>query len=127
MQTDSPVLIVEDDQDIRESLAQLLELAGYVVLSAEGGIEGLRLLEQHRPFVILLDWMMPGMNGDVFLKEFQTNYPALAERIPVYLITAAGERAKPGPGIQGIFRKPIDADDLLSTLSGLHRDGRASR
>ncbi len=61
--TPQPILIVDDDPALREVVRQLLTLEGYAVLEAANGVEGVRVWEQHAPHLIILDILMPEMNG----------------------------------------------------------------
>jgi CheY-like chemotaxis protein len=81
------VLLVDDDRSVRESLSDLLAVEGYSVLEAENGSTALALLKSapHYPFVILLDLVMPVMDGDRFL-ELRAEDPMLS-RIPVVVIS----------------------------------------
>lgn len=82
-----PILVVEDDSDIRETLQQVLELEGYRVATAANGHEGLAALETgERPSLILLDLMMPVMSGAEMLDHLRTD-ERLAD-IPVVVVTA---------------------------------------
>jgi CheY-like chemotaxis protein len=63
------VLIIEDEQDIREALAVLLESEGHDITTASNGVEGLEQARAHRPDILLLDLMMPVMDGFRFLAE----------------------------------------------------------
>lgn len=85
---DAPIiLIVEDDRDIRDVLAEILAEEGYQVLAAEDGAEGLRrLAEGPTPDLILLDLMMPRMDGYQFREEQRKN-PEWSP-IPLVLLTA---------------------------------------
>lgn len=67
------ILIVEDDLDIRENTAELLELAGYWVFTASNGAEGLRTAETIRPDIIICDIVMPDMDGYAVLLALQNN------------------------------------------------------
>lgn len=80
------VLIVEDDDDVREFMDLLISTSGYETMSARDGHEALQLIRARRPCVILLDLQMPRMDGWQF-RERQLEDPALA-RIPVVCITA---------------------------------------
>jgi CheY-like chemotaxis protein len=82
-----PILIVEDDPDFRDGLAEVLTSSGYAVVEAANGAEGLHAAREHRPAVILLDMLMPVMDGARFRSE-QLKDPAIAD-IPVIVITAA--------------------------------------
>jgi CheY-like chemotaxis protein len=119
----SHVLIVEDDRDIRESVAEILVDEGYSVSAAADGREALDLLRGagRRPDIILLDLMMPVMNGFQFREE-QLKEPALAA-IPVLIVTAdANARSKAETlNAAGFVQKPLKIQpllDLLETLLG---------
>src|SRR4051812_30306444 len=111
------VLIVEDDQGIREGLEELLEDEGYDVKQAANGKDALTVLSKYSPSVILLDLMMPVMNGVAFLDALRQDMPRIAEQIPVLLLTAAGDKANSVKGVKAIIRKPIDIEALLSEIS----------
>jgi CheY-like chemotaxis protein len=112
------VLVVDDDEAIRESLADLLADEGYRVQTASNGAEALSLLRppaQLRPCVILLDLMMPIMNGQEFYAEHQRD-PTLAS-IPVVIISADKNFALKATGIRGEFLpKPVRLDTVLGVL-----------
>jgi CheY-like chemotaxis protein len=109
------ILVVEDDQDIRESLAGLLEAHGYSVLSAANGVEAFMLLRSgHVPSVILLDLMMPLMDGYRFRTE-QRKDPALAA-IPVVVITAGAASRDGVPEGVVVIQKPLEPARLLAAV-----------
>ena len=112
------VLVVDDDASIRESLADLLGDEGYRVQTATNGAEALSLLRsssQLRPCVILLDLMMPIMNGQEFYAEQQRD-PTLAS-IPTVVISADKNVALKAIGFQGEFlSKPVRLDTVLGVL-----------
>jgi len=110
-----PVLVVDDDPDIRETLRFVLEDAGYQVYSAENGQEALEVLATMRPLpgLILLDLMMPIMSGDEMLKALKSVH-ALAQ-IPVTIVTASG--APMPPLASGLLKKPVDLDVLLRIVA----------
>ncbi|MGZ3709088.1 MAG: response regulator, partial [Bdellovibrionota bacterium] len=110
------ILIVEDDTDIRETLQQILELEGYTVLTASNGQEALDLLPQvARPCLILLDLMMPVMNGWEFLELKKKSDDISLATIPVVVVSAAGERAKQIPA-SGFIKKPIELESLIQSV-----------
>ena len=113
------VMIVEDDRDTREMLGRFLELEGFDVRTAANGQLALDALqEQARPCVILLDLMMPVMNGWQF-REQQVRDPRFS-RIPVVVVTAAGPRDDiPEIKADGWLSKPVDFDRLLATIGSL--------
>ena len=82
------VLVVEDEAHIRRVLEYNLKLDGFIVYLAEDGAAGLKLAIDKRPDVILLDWLMPLMNGLQVLTELKNN--CKTEHIPVFMLTAKG-------------------------------------
>jgi CheY-like chemotaxis protein len=111
------ILVVEDDPDIRETLAQILEEEGYRPIIAENGLEALHRLEEGpRPRMILLDLMMPIMDGWQFREEQRKN-PEFAT-IPVIVISADGNVRQNAIkiGADGHIRKPVGIDDLLDVV-----------
>jgi CheY-like chemotaxis protein len=111
------ILIVEDDDDIREALSQILELEGYAVREAANGREGLDISAREPvPSLILLDLMMPIMDGWQFRSE-QMKDPALA-KVPVIVISAdAGVHEKVASfGAASVLPKPISLDRLLRAV-----------
>lgn len=111
------VFIVEDDADVREMLAQALELEGYSVSAAVNGQDALdKLRTESPPCVILLDLMMPIMNGWQFL-AIQATDPALAA-IPVVVLSgdATLDTKAQSLGAAGYMRKPISIDTLFTTV-----------
>lgn len=109
------VLIVEDDESIRETLRLALEFNGCDVFTAENGRKGVDLLHRiARPCLILLDLMMPVMNGWGFVDTVGQD-PALAS-IPIVVVTAYGEGAKPIKARE-IISKPIELDAFFNVVS----------
>lgn len=112
------VLIVEDDLDIRENLAEFVMSEGYAVQTAADGREALDLLRAATvlPQVILLDLRMPRMDGFKFREEQEKD--ARLAAIPVLLMTADAqiESEKYRIGAMGYVKKPIDIEALSKTL-----------
>jgi DNA-binding response OmpR family regulator len=111
------VLIVEDDPDSRMMLHTLLQLFGMQTHSAGTAREGLVLARQERPCVILLDLMLPDLDGQAFRRQQQRD-PDVAG-IPV-IVVSAHPRAKTIAaeiGASGCVGKPIDFDALLANIS----------
>jgi DNA-binding response OmpR family regulator len=82
------ILVVEDEAHIRRVLEYNLKLDGFEVYLAEDGATGLKLARENSPDVILLDWLMPAMNGLQVLAELKTD--GNTEHIPVFMLTAKG-------------------------------------
>ncbi len=112
------ILIVEDDDDVREALAIYFELEGYSVVQAHDGAEALRLLRmQTAVCIILLDLFMPVMNGFEFRAE-QLRDPTLAD-VPVVVVSAdvgTMEKAAKLGAVDSIV-KPIDFTRLRETVA----------
>ena len=106
------VLVVDDDPDILATVEQILEIEGYAVLSARNGAEALSVLESSRPDVIILDLMMPVMDGWEFRRRLD-GHPASAT--PIIVVSADRDIARKAATIQanGYIAKPFDLDDLL--------------
>jgi CheY-like chemotaxis protein len=113
----SCILVVDDDDSIREALSELLADAGYQVDSAANGKAALEYLRRadSAPCVILLDLMMPVMDGETFRRE-QLADPALRD-IPVVLLTAAGRQAAARVPANGLLLKPVSLDDALAAIA----------
>jgi len=112
------VLVVEDQPDLRSLLSELLEAEGYSVRAAEHGAAALALIEQEAPDVVLLDLMMPVMDGRGFLEAAQQQ-PWRA-RLTVGVLSAAwqGEHLVDGYGVTYVA-KPFDVEGLLATIAAL--------
>jgi DNA-binding response OmpR family regulator len=83
-----PVLAIEDDELVREALKRSLKLYGFQVHLAKDGQEGLKLAHEAKPAFILLDWMMPEMDGLEVLSELK--HSEKTQKIPVFMLTARG-------------------------------------
>ena len=115
MSVEALVLVTDDDEDIRDTVALVLEDAGYRVIVARDGAEALSLARVRRPALIILDLMMPTMDGLEF-REHQLRDPALAD-IPVLLFTAGMHDPARTPGIAGFIAKPVRLSDLLDAVA----------
>lgn len=88
------ILVVEDVADIRDTIKDILTLEGYEVLTAANGREALeRLNEQQQPCLILLDLMMPVMDGWQFLEALETKHQHVLATIPIVVVSAAADVA----------------------------------
>ena len=117
------VLIVDDDAMVRLMLRMALEDSGYTVLEADDGQYALEPLRKHRcGMVVLLDWQMPGMDGEALLRAVAAD-PPLASRHTYILMTASHEGALPPSFVQTlaqmgarVVRKPFKVADALAAV-----------
>ena len=114
------ILIINDEDDIREVAALSLEAtAGWEIVAASSGAEGIRAAAEHKPDAILMDVMMPGMDGPTTFRQMQQN-PAIS-RIPVLLLTAkvqgVDQRRFADLGVAGVLFKPFDPMTLAQQIS----------
>ncbi|MGB0066175.1 MAG: response regulator [Terracidiphilus sp.] len=114
------VLIIDDEDDIREVAALSLEsVAGWEVIRASSGIEGLARAAEYQPDAILLDVMMPGMDGPSTFRELRKN--EATRRIPVLLLTAkvqsTDQRRFADLGVEAVLFKPFDPMTLSSQIA----------
>jgi CheY-like chemotaxis protein len=118
MKSDDCVLVVDDDDGIREALVELLADAGHAAISVANGQAALDYLRRAHtpPCLILLDLMMPIMDGETF-RQKQLADPVL-RRIPVVVLTAAGREAASKVPADGVLLKPVTLDE---TLAAIHR------
>jgi len=108
------ILLVEDDPDIRESIADVLEAAGRTVVQAVDGLDAFAKLEHlDRPCLILLDLIMPNMDGLEFLERLKSRPEA--PELPVLVISAHGHAtaSEHYSGVLGTLRKPFNVKELL--------------
>jgi DNA-binding response OmpR family regulator len=114
------VLVVEDDDDLRGSLTHSLQCEGYDVDEARNGREALECLHNggRRPGCILLDLMMPIMNGWQFRDAQQNDPDPGIAQIPVIVLSAVGSHVQKVQPLDAVafMRKPFDLDILLQTI-----------
>jgi two-component system KDP operon response regulator KdpE len=108
MASQAKILVIEDDEEITELLKFRLNQEGYEVLSAPNGVEGLRLLQQEHPHLVVLDVMMPRMNGWETIKRVRQY-----SEVPVIMLTALGREADKVHGLE------MGADDFVTKPFGL--------
>jgi two-component system OmpR family response regulator len=111
------VLLVEDDDDNRELMAEVLASSGYQVLSASSGQDGLKTLSEHPVDVVVTDVGMPGMGG----LEMARAAMAIAPTVPVVIVTGWAEREDiaraRGREVDAVLIKPVDPDALTQAVS----------
>jgi len=114
------VLLVEDDESVRQLVRVTLEMNNYEVIEAKDGLEGLLLMDMHRPDAIVLDLMMPDVGGERMLAQLRSTPET--KRTPVVIITGKPEVAPEVIGLVGrenFFPKPFDPDALIERVKGL--------
>ncbi len=117
------VLVVEDDRAVRDALARALELEGYTVVLAPDGQRGLEAVARHRPDAVILDVMMPVLDGLSTCRRLR----AAQDRTPVLILTARSEVPDRVSGLDAgaddYLPKPFAVDELLARLRALLRRG----
>lgn len=110
------ILVVDDEENIREMSRLLLERKGYLVETAENGVAALQAIRQNRPQLILLDVLMPEMDGYTFYKELKKDKSY--RDIPIIVITARGmmEDSFKVMGVDGFLSKPVLPQNLLCEI-----------
>jgi CheY-like chemotaxis protein len=118
------ILVVEDDKDLRDSLCEALELEGYAAVSAENGQAALRhLATGAQPCMILLDLMMPVMDGWAFRQELLKD--AACAQIPVIVMTAATPARAAAVASHAILYKPLHMGRVIDVVQEHCPDGAA--
>src|SRR3954465_621263 len=114
------ILVIDDDPAVRRLVEDVLELEGYEVRSAEDGFAGLRAIEALRPDCVVLDIMMPGMDGHAVLQRIRS---AAGRHPPVGMLTAAAGDSQAGQagteGVDYFLPKPFEPEELLRFLDYL--------
>lgn len=116
------ILVVDDEDNVREVTKLSLEImGGWETLSAESGSEGIEIAERERPDAILMDVMMPGMDGPATFRALQENVHT--RDIPVILLTAKVQAADTARfadlGLAGVITKPFDPAALPGLIAGM--------
>ena len=115
----SAVLVVDDDHDLRELVADVLEGSGRRVFTARDGMEALRQLDADgipRPCVVLLDWFMAPMDGRAFLEHLAVRSDAAGLRVLLLSASSALPSSDLPWKVRGVLRKPFGVDELLAAL-----------
>jgi CheY-like chemotaxis protein len=117
--TTKRILVIDDEDGIREIIQICLEAAaGWEVLTAASGTEGLEKAEAFQPDAILLDVMMPDMDGPTTFRQLQAN--SATRHIPTILLTAKAKISEQKQfidlGVTGVITKPFKAQDLVDQI-----------
>lgn len=112
------ILVIEDDQSIREFVSTFLQDEGFETMIAANGAEGLKLLDDWQPELIFLDVYMPVMDGPAFLEAYRKRTGRLA---PVIGMSANAHEAKLLSYFDGFLAKPFNLDELLSCVHQFRR------
>ena len=114
------ILIVEDEANIRELLRLYLEREGYAVIEAENGVEGIKLWKSEKPDMLLLDVMMPVMDGWAVCKEIRAE-----SDVPIIMLTAKGETADRVSGLEmgadDYIDKPLEMPEVIARVRAVFR------
>ena len=125
--SEATILIVEDEKDIRELLAYSLEREGFTVIEADNGVSALNLASMKQPDLVILDLMLPGMDGLAVCKQLQRD-PVTAD-IPVLMLTAKGEEIDRIVGLElgaaDYIVKPFSLREVVLRIRAVLRRGRA--
>lgn len=120
-ETKLPVLVVEDESAIRKGLCDVLAFHGYAPEGVERGDEGLRVALRNQHALVLLDVMLPGMNGFDVCREVRTQLP----RLPILMLTARGAESDVLDGFQcgadDYVTKPFSVAELMARVDALLR------
>jgi len=111
------VLVVEDEPDIRNVLADALGDEGYQVDCAADGASALALIRTGPADLAVVDLMMPGLDGYAFVRACRAS--PLHARMPVVIVTAARKVDDPSLDVSAVIHKPFDLNDLLDTIIDL--------
>lgn len=118
------VIVVEDDDDIRTLIVRRLERAGHEVRSAADGVEGLELIHERMPELVVLDWMMPRLDGLGVAEQLAADGGA---RPRILMLTARSQQSDIdralAAGVDGFLVKPFLGPDLLTAVDGLISPG----
>lgn len=121
------ILVVEDDPDIRELLSFTISRAGFDLAVAETAEEALRMLDSGLPELMVIDWMLPGMDGIALAKYLRSD--SLTSALPIIMLTARGEEIDKlksfEAGVDDYVTKPFSPKELTARLKALlRRSGR---
>ena len=110
------ILIVEDDEAVRQAIAEVVQLYGWQVLEASNGIHGLRIFENQLPDIVLADVIMAGFDGF----QLAAGIKSISPKATVIMMTAFGtselRQKAQAAGVSAFLRKPFETEELLVAL-----------
>lgn len=113
------VLVIEDEEFIRENIAEFLQIEGYSVRTAKSGSEGLGIIKDWNPDIILCDWLMSGMNGDEVFLAFEQ-----LKQLGKFIFITAAVDLKTIEFLEGlgtiVIKKPFNLNVLLVAIASIH-------
>src|SRR5437870_12763579 len=112
------VLIVDDDPEVRDVLAEAFRMEGLDVLEASNGLEALLYVKRDRPDAVVLDLMMPRLGGVEALKRIHAFNPGIRALVVTGTIDSELHRQATLAGAAGVFAKPVSAATLVAALAG---------
>ncbi|MFT5354606.1 MAG: DNA-binding response OmpR family regulator [Polyangiales bacterium] len=116
MPDNNPILVVDDDPTLRRALSRILRSEGHTVVEAGSGVAALKAAREHLPSLVLLDYAMPGMDGEGVLEAMRAEHKEAMP--PAVLLTASGrqqERANEIGAVLGLC-KPFRVETLLAAV-----------
>ncbi len=119
------IVVIEDESDILEIIEYNLSREGFDVVSASDGEEGLRLVRQETPVIVLLDLMLPGLDGIEVCRQLKGD--PVTEAMPIIMVTAKGEESDVvlglGVGADDYITKPFSPRELVARVKAVLRRG----
>ena len=111
----TPILVVEDDPQLRMMFQLLLEEEGYAVVAAADGLEAVRAARTMRPSLVILDLELPLLDGQAVGSQLRASY---GDNLPIVVVTATGRAAEAADGVNpcAYLHKPFDVDGLLTLV-----------
>jgi DNA-binding response OmpR family regulator len=111
------ILVADDDPGIRHFLRRGLQLEGYDVMEADSGAVAVKIASESKPNLVILDWMMPGLDGPETLRQIR----ASGATMPIIFLTGRGGSSLDGLalGADDYFEKPVSFAQLVARLHGL--------
>ncbi|WP_158502024.1 response regulator [Vitiosangium sp. GDMCC 1.1324] len=114
MGTQKKIVVVEDQEEIREAEMDLLQSEGYEVVGVGDGLLALPTIKRERADLVLLDLILPGKEGNEILEELAADTET--RLIPVFIMSAYVDRLRRTPQVRRILPKPFDLDEFINAV-----------